>query len=459
MIPKILHYYWSSGKPTNFHQHCLDSWRRSNPEYTIHCFNKEDLKTLSQFNSSVLNSCRNFSEESDVARFWILYDHGGIYLDTDIELFRSIDFIFQNHDFSIGCSKDHCLQSGVIASIPKGKEIQLLCKNLPRRLKTHPNASSEYKFGPHYCMDNLNFTEVNKVYDFFPFSYSERLCYNKDNILDHFPNLVGVHYFDHSWSDKSIDYYMITDRSNDLSESNYLFSNKKFNNTLKSFDAIMTQKSQSEEALSRNLSENLPENWINFDDSWIRNKYILGCSASYVSLFYQIYTQKIPSADWYLVMEDDVTLNVEFSFLASQLNTITAELPDDIDLVNLCPLNSIISHKQFDLKHHIFANFYRKRNRAAFGSQVILYKHSFIEKMMKSLPLRNEIDIHYMLEMNDGKFKYWAHKNNWFNHFGEDHLDSVRQLYADKFNEHFPDEICIRNSRELPSRRSSQLDQ
>lgn len=26
---------------------------------------------------------------SDVARFWILYRHGGIYLDTDVELLRS----------------------------------------------------------------------------------------------------------------------------------------------------------------------------------------------------------------------------------------------------------------------------------------------------------------------------------------------------------------------------------
>ena len=458
MIPKIIHYYWDEGSVPPEHQSYIDSWITCNPDFEIRSFNKKDLKKLSQFDQNLLSACKYPCEESDLARFWILHDYGGVYLDTDIEIFKSINPLLKDRSFAVGCSKDYCFQGGLLMSSPQSPQIIKLCNGLKDRSLTHSNASAEYKFGPQYIMDCFEFKEVDKIYDFFPYSYDDRFLYTSQNILKAFPKLIGVHHYHHTWGSKSINSYMIVDKSNSTSKFNYDYSNQSFYGKLNCFDAIMTQKHQSDEQIDINLSKNLPNNWINFENDWIRNKYILGCSASYVSLFHSIHTNKLPTADWYLIMEDDVTINIKYPYLMNELNKMTQRLPKDVDLINLCPLNSIIAHKQFQKKHHIYENFYKKRNRAAFGSQVILYKHSFIKKFLQSLPLRNEIDIHYMLEMNNGKFKYWAHKNNWFNHFGEDHLDSVRGLYANKFNEHFPDELCISNKSKLPSRRSSQLD-
>ena len=42
---------------------------------------------------------KKFAFVSDYARFWILHQHGGVYLDTDVELLKSIDSLVQNKSF------------------------------------------------------------------------------------------------------------------------------------------------------------------------------------------------------------------------------------------------------------------------------------------------------------------------------------------------------------------------
>lgn len=97
MIPKIIHYCWFGGNKLDDNaQKCIASWKRFFPEYKIIEWNE------SNFDISKYDFCRKAYEAkkwafvSDVARLSILYENGGIYFDTDVEIIRSYDDIITN---------------------------------------------------------------------------------------------------------------------------------------------------------------------------------------------------------------------------------------------------------------------------------------------------------------------------------------------------------------------------
>lgn len=106
MIPKKIHYCWfgKGPKPDKFNQ-CLASWKKYMPECEIIEWNEEntDLK-FCKFLEDAYNE-RAWAFVSDVVRLKVLYENGGIYMDTDVELKDSLEkwtcydsfFFFQNH--------------------------------------------------------------------------------------------------------------------------------------------------------------------------------------------------------------------------------------------------------------------------------------------------------------------------------------------------------------------------
>ena len=91
MIPKIIHYCWfGSGEMSVLHRRCVESWKKYCPDY--------ELKLWTEHNSDIDNDyCREaiiqrkWAFVADWVRFDVLYREGGIYLDTDLELVRSLD--------------------------------------------------------------------------------------------------------------------------------------------------------------------------------------------------------------------------------------------------------------------------------------------------------------------------------------------------------------------------------
>lgn len=94
MIPKIIHYCWFGGKPLpDLAVKCIESWKKYCPGYEIKEWNERNFD---------INSCEYIREAysrkrwafiSDYARFKILYEFGGLYFDTDVELIREIEDI------------------------------------------------------------------------------------------------------------------------------------------------------------------------------------------------------------------------------------------------------------------------------------------------------------------------------------------------------------------------------
>lgn len=103
MIPRIIHYCWFGGNQLSERElKCIESWKAYCPGYEIREWNEcnFDLSCCDYVKEAYRR--KKWAFVSDYARFWILYQYGGLYFDTDVELIKSIDDIIAKGPF-MGC--------------------------------------------------------------------------------------------------------------------------------------------------------------------------------------------------------------------------------------------------------------------------------------------------------------------------------------------------------------------
>ena len=97
MIPKVIHYCWFGRGPLpDLAKTCIASWKKYCPDYEIREWNEDNFDI----------ACCDFAKEayqekrwafvSDYARLKVIFQYGGIYLDTDVELVRSLDPLLEH---------------------------------------------------------------------------------------------------------------------------------------------------------------------------------------------------------------------------------------------------------------------------------------------------------------------------------------------------------------------------
>ncbi len=101
MIPKKIHYIWfGKGEKNERVKHCIESWKKYLPDYEIIEWNENNFDI--NYNDFTKNAYANkkWAFVSDVARLWVLYNEGGIYMDTDVEVYKSLDQFLNEEGFT-----------------------------------------------------------------------------------------------------------------------------------------------------------------------------------------------------------------------------------------------------------------------------------------------------------------------------------------------------------------------
>lgn len=121
MIPKIIHFCWfGGGKYPREIKDCLDTWEKillSN-NYQIICWDEANFDIHCNLYVEQAYERKKWAFVSDYLRLWALYHYGGIYLDCDVRVLKSLDRFLQ-HDF-FACyenkSVPRYIQTGVIGA-------------------------------------------------------------------------------------------------------------------------------------------------------------------------------------------------------------------------------------------------------------------------------------------------------------------------------------------------------
>ena len=109
LIPHIIHYAWFSENPkTELIKNCIASWKKYSPDWLIIQWTKE---TLFPFDNDFIKEAyklKKYAFIADFLRVYALYNYGGVYIDSDVELKSSLT-PFLNHSFFISQSRDKWL--------------------------------------------------------------------------------------------------------------------------------------------------------------------------------------------------------------------------------------------------------------------------------------------------------------------------------------------------------------
>ena len=98
MIPKKIHYCWFGENPMpDKDLENIESWKKFCPDYEIIRWDESnyDVNKIPYIKEAY--ECKKYAFVSDYARLDIIYHEGGIYLDTDVEIIKNIDFLFIIH--------------------------------------------------------------------------------------------------------------------------------------------------------------------------------------------------------------------------------------------------------------------------------------------------------------------------------------------------------------------------
>lgn len=122
-IPKVIHYCWfGNGKMPAIAEKCIKSWKKYCPQYEIVCHNEENFDVSVNRYAKEAYDAGKWAFVSDYVRLKVLYDKGGIYLDTDVELIKPLDDLISEHGY-MGFDDNGLVSTGLGFACEKGNEL------------------------------------------------------------------------------------------------------------------------------------------------------------------------------------------------------------------------------------------------------------------------------------------------------------------------------------------------
>ena len=135
MIPRIIHYCWFGRSPMpELALKCIDSWHQHMPDWEYKLWNEDNFDINQNTYAKEAYEAGKFAFVSDYVRLWALVKEGGVYLDTDVEVFKSLEDLLSYSAFAgFEGSKYHPMGTCVIASEAYGQWAQEMLRHYENR--------------------------------------------------------------------------------------------------------------------------------------------------------------------------------------------------------------------------------------------------------------------------------------------------------------------------------------
>lgn len=148
-MKKTIHYCWfGRGEKPKLVKKCIESWKKNLPDYRLVEWNEDNFDISKNQFVAEAYSDRNFAFVSDYVRAFVLYNYGGIYMDTDVEVLGSFDRFLDDKVF-LGFEEGNFVGTCVMG-VEKGHEL----------MKSYLN---HYESMTYFNEDGTKYTDTNVV--------------------------------------------------------------------------------------------------------------------------------------------------------------------------------------------------------------------------------------------------------------------------------------------------------
>ena len=124
MIPKIIHYCWfGNNEKSELAKLCIESWHRYCPEYIFIEWNESNFNIAMNDYIKEAYEAKKWAFVTDYVRLYVLYNFGGVYLDTDVELIKSIDPLLIHNAYA-GYETENTISTGQVGAVAGNRWIK-----------------------------------------------------------------------------------------------------------------------------------------------------------------------------------------------------------------------------------------------------------------------------------------------------------------------------------------------
>lgn len=153
-IPRIIHRIWlgDDAPIPQLYNNFWKSWESKHPGWAMVTWTSSNLADFVRLlpNNELLLHAESFAELSDVARVDILQEFGGLYVDTDFECIRSLEFTIQEALFVYGEEDEGVVCPSLFAATPSHPILRLLSQELRGWHAAHAGYLPNIRSGPHF---------------------------------------------------------------------------------------------------------------------------------------------------------------------------------------------------------------------------------------------------------------------------------------------------------------------
>jgi mannosyltransferase OCH1-like enzyme len=146
VIPRTIHHIWIGPDPLpEHHRPWMETWKHHHPDWEHRLWTEENLPE-DPIRTEIHEHLRAPVERADILRLELLYRHGGVYVDTDLECLRPIDDLIADQEFVGICLKPGRVTNTLIASAPGHPLLKKALREVrPMKVYWTPNAKRSIK--------------------------------------------------------------------------------------------------------------------------------------------------------------------------------------------------------------------------------------------------------------------------------------------------------------------------
>lgn len=199
-VPPTLHTIWVGGTPPGYLAVHADRWLELHPGWTWVHWDEHAIRRFGLTHQELYDNPERFSPKShpgqyrsNIARYEILWRHGGVYLDADMEPRRRVGHLLDGRLVAGWERQGRYINNAFLASPPGHPALGAILGGLDASIRSQPRRRSTWQSGVHYITPLLRGRDDVLVLDqqlVYPYGWDEL-----DRGGDEFPDALLVHHW------------------------------------------------------------------------------------------------------------------------------------------------------------------------------------------------------------------------------------------------------------------------